>query len=172
MTILEIFVEASGICTNMSKTECYLIQCGNINLDFLSDRNMSISSFPCKYLGLPLYFKKPSRVMLQPVIQKLGDMLPRWKRYFFSYPGRELLVKYVLSVMPTFFLTVFKMPKWAHAKIDKFRRCFLWKGRGPEHVSGGHCLINWQCCLRPKKWGGLGIKDLEKFSRALMLRWL
>jgi hypothetical protein len=24
----------------------------------------------------------------------------------------------------------------------------------------------------PKKWGGLGIKDLERFGRALRLRWL
>jgi hypothetical protein len=107
--------------------------------------------------------------MLQPVIQKHGDRLPGWKRNLFSYPGRELLVKYVLSPMPTFFLTVFKMPKWAHTKMDKYRKSFLWKGRGTEHVSGGHCLVNWQCCLRPKKWGGLRIKDLEKSNRALTL---
>jgi hypothetical protein len=39
-------------------------------------------------------------------------------------------------------------------------------------VKGDHCLVNWQTCLRPKKLGGLGIKDLEKFNRALRLRWL
>jgi hypothetical protein len=43
-------------------------------------------------------------------------------------------------------------------------------------VKGGHCLVNWSTCLRPKKWEGrggvLGIKDLDKFSRALRLRWL
>jgi hypothetical protein len=70
-----------------------------------------------------------------------------------SYPRRELLVKSVLSTMSTYFMTVFKMPKWAHSRIDKFRRSFLWKVDDPERVKGDHCLINWQTCILPKKWG-------------------
>jgi hypothetical protein len=33
-------------------------------------------------------------------------------------------------------------------------------------------LVNWQICTRPKKFGGLAIKDLDKFGRALRLMWL
>jgi hypothetical protein len=33
-------------------------------------------------------------------------------------------------------------------------------------------LVNWKTYLLPKKWGGLDIKDLENFGRALRLRWL
>jgi hypothetical protein len=39
--------------------------------------------------------------------------------------------------MPTFFLTMFKMPKWGITRIDRFRRTFLWKGSYPENVKGG-----------------------------------
>jgi hypothetical protein len=42
-------------------------------------------------------------------------------------------------------------------------------GQHPGQVNGGHFLVNWQTYLRPKKWGRLGLKDLEKFSRALRL---
>jgi hypothetical protein len=41
-----------------------------------------------------------------------------------------------------------------------------------DNIRGDHCLVNWRTCLRPRKLGGLGIKDLEKFSRALRLWWL
>jgi hypothetical protein len=53
------------------------------------------------------------------------------------YPGRQLLVKSVLFVMHIYFMTVFKMSKWAHSKIHKFRRSFLWRGDDPERVKGG-----------------------------------
>jgi hypothetical protein len=109
--ILDIFGEDSGLVTNLSKTKFYPIQCGNIVLGFLTSKKHVLSAFPCKYLGLPLHFRKPSRAMMQPIVQKIGNRLPGWKRVFLSYPGRESLVKYVLSSMPTYFLTDFKMRK-------------------------------------------------------------
>jgi hypothetical protein len=81
----------------------------------------------------------------------MGNRLSRWKRNYLSYPGGEMVVKTVLSALATYFLTVFKIPKWAFSKMDKFRRVFLWKGSNPERSSGGHCLVNWQTWLRPKK---------------------
>jgi hypothetical protein len=51
--------------------------------------------------------------------------------------------------------------------IDKFRRSFFWRGKPPNQISGGHCLVNWATCLRPRKWGGLGFKDLEKFVNGI-----
>jgi hypothetical protein len=72
-----------------------------------------------------LHFKKPSCATLQPLVQKVANRLPGWKRRFFSYPGRELPVKSVLSTLPTHFLTIFKMPKKIADDIDKYRRSFL-----------------------------------------------
>jgi hypothetical protein len=125
ISILHFFAEASGLTTNLSKTEVFPIQCAEVDLSFLQQVNINLSSFPCHYLGLPLHFKKIPRAMFHQVIQKVGNRLPDWQRGFMSYPGKELLVKTVLSSLPTYFLTVFKMPKWGYAKIDRFRRNFL-----------------------------------------------
>jgi hypothetical protein len=37
---------------------------------------------------------------------------------------------------------------------------------------GGKCKVAWTLVARPTVFGGLGILDLGKFSRALRLRWL
>lgn len=82
--------------------------------------------------------------------------------------GRLTLVRYVLSSMPIYFITIFALKKWAVKKIDKIRRNLLWKGS--EQASGGHCLVKWKKTTMPKNLGGLGILELGAFSRALKLR--
>jgi hypothetical protein len=110
--------------------------------------------------------------MVEPLVQKIGNRMPGWKKNLISRSGRETLVKSILSAMPTFFMSIFKLPRWAIIKIDKFRRGFFWKGHDWNIRGCGHCLVNWKTCLLPKRWGGMGFKDLEKFGRALRLRWL
>lgn len=170
--MLKLFAEASGLVTNLTKTEIFSVRCDNVNLQFITATCHSISSFPCTYLGLPLQARKPTKQTYQPMVQKIANRLSGWKRKFMTYPGRELLIKTVLTAMPTYFLTIFKPARWAISHIDRFRRSFLWKGTNPENIRGGHCLVNWETCQLPRYLGGLGIKDLENFGRVLQLRWI
>lgn len=126
--ILHIFGEASGLTTNMSKTQVFPIQCNQSVQQLLSDHQLSISTLPTTYLGLPLHTRKLSRAPVEPLVQKIANRLLGWKRDFFSYPGRELLIKTVLTAMPTYFLTAIMLPNWAIHHIDRYRRSFLWRG--------------------------------------------
>lgn len=110
-TILDIFGEASGLHTDLEKAEVFPICCDNINIAQLLGEQQRISCFTCKYLGLPLHTRKLPKASIQPVIQKIADRLPGWKTDFLTCLGRDLLVKTVLTTMPTYFLTVFKFPR-------------------------------------------------------------
>jgi hypothetical protein len=136
-------------------------------MDFLAEAGCHVSFFPCNYLGLPFNIRKASRVSFQPLVQKVGDRLPDWQRRLLSYPSRKLLVRSVLSSIPTHYMTVFKLPKWAASGIDKFRRSFLWTGKDPSGFSGGHCHASRKTCVRPKRWGGGGAWPL-KILRSLI----
>jgi len=74
--------------------------------------------------------------------------------------------------MPIYLLTALKVPKGFMRELDKARRRFLWVGDQEYH--GGKCKVNWPttCCQLLLPAGGLGILDLERFGRALRLRWL
>jgi hypothetical protein len=74
-----------------------------------------------------------------------------------------------LTSFLTYFLTCFFLAPWAIKKIDKIRRSFLWKGN--EEAKGEHCLVNWKTICTLNFFGGLGIKYLTLFGRALRLRW-
>jgi hypothetical protein len=56
--VLNIFSAASRLKINMGKTEIFSIRCESVSVAHLGAHNLVISSFPCKYLGLPLRHKK------------------------------------------------------------------------------------------------------------------
>jgi hypothetical protein len=170
--LLKVFGECSGLTVNMLKIEIFPIRCTDeIVAEALPDFIGKISSFPGKYLGLPLRTRKLRRIDVQPIIDKIGARLPGWKGIFLSSAGRETLVKSVLTSQPIYHLTVFPTQKWLFKQIDRLRSSFLWKGEEPEKVNGGHCLVNWPTVCTPKDLGAPGVLDLEQLARALRLRW-
>jgi hypothetical protein len=168
--ILQVFGSISGLKENLNKCVVYPIQCGNTNLiDVINEFDGTAGSFPCQYLGLPLGIRKPSKADQQRLIDRIASKLKPWKGKLMTRTGRLTLINIVLTSSLTYFLTSFFLTPGAIKKIDKIRRSFLWKGE--EESKGGHCLVSWKMVCTPKKYGGLGIKDLTKYGRALRLRW-
>ena len=138
--ILTAFGQVSGLLTNTTKSAVYPICCENIDVDeTMENFRCPVKSFPCTYLGLPLHTRQLRRVDVQPLIDKVAARLPAWNGKLLNRAGRLILVRTVLSSIPTYFLTVFNMQKWAIKQIDKIRRSFLWKGRQMSVVVTAWC---------------------------------
>lgn len=171
--IVTLFAKISGLHIDVNKTEIFRISYEGVNLQHvIASWPGQIKNFPCRCLGLPLHFRKLRKVDFLLLIDKIGSRLPHWKGRFFTSAGRQTLVSSILSAMPTHHLTALQAPKWVFKRIDRFRRSFLWKGEDPDHSNPRDSLINWQTIFRPKSLGGAGLLDLERFSRALRIRWL
>ncbi|KAG7990850.1 hypothetical protein I3843_02G045100 [Carya illinoinensis] len=65
-------------------------------------------------------------------------------------------------------MSLFTIPASVAARIEKLYRDFLWSGLGDEFKFH---LINWDTVCRPISLGGLGIKNLRIFNRALLGKW-
>ena len=118
---------------------------------------------------MPLGGNPCSTTFWEPVITKVAKRLDGWKKAFLSNGGRLTLIEVVLSAIPTYFLSLFRMLLKVINEIEKMMRNFLWKG--VDGVGGDH-LVKWKLVARAKIKGGLGIGRIKEKNKALLFKWL
>ena len=97
---------------------------------FAAQLNCLSQKLPIKYLGLPLGSNPGRKQVWQPVMERIKKKLSGWKRRFLSYAGRVTLIKSVLSSLPIFYMSLFKIPVCVAKEIDKIHARILWGGDG------------------------------------------
>lgn len=169
--ILELFGEASGLKTNLQKSNVLPIKCDQPELEVVQELlPCNISEFPCRYLGLPLSLKKLTRAQIQSIIDRIADQLPGWKADLMTRAGIKVQIQFVLNGMLIYLAMAIDLPIWAQKELSKLQRGYLWRGR--EDARGGHCLVAWDIVCRPYELGGLGLPNLKYLGWALRMRWL
>jgi hypothetical protein len=108
-------------------------------------------------------------VEVQTLFDRVMSRLKGGKGKMMSFKGRLILINSVVTVTATYFLTIFPASAGFIQKLDKLRS-FLW-APDEETIAGGKCMVSWKKVCAPLVYGGLGIKDLKAYSRALRLRW-
>lgn len=171
LNLLKSFGDATGLKLNQAKSSVIPINCEELPLsEVLQEFGGQIAGFPTTYLGLPISPKRLHMVQFQFIIDRIRSRLAGWKGKLMNLAGRRVLVRAVLSALPTFALTVLKVPKKILREVDKARRRFLLAQ--DEVLTGGKCKIAWNKACSPVARGGLGILDMQRFSSALRLHWL
>jgi mannosylglycoprotein endo-beta-mannosidase len=169
--ILDRFGSATGLRLNLEKCIVALIRCAELNLDnILEGFTGKRMNFPLTYLGLPLTLGRTKMAHVQGIIDGSRCHLAGWHGRLLNPVGRRELVRSVLTAIPIYLMTSIRMPKQLIKDIDKLRHRFFWAG--DSEISGGKCKVAWTAVTKPVEFGGLGVIELQRFSRALRLRWL
>ncbi|XP_039123641.1 uncharacterized protein LOC120260266 [Dioscorea cayenensis subsp. rotundata] len=168
--MLYVFEGMTGLATNFSKTCLYASDRDTLP-DPVAASTLSCARgiLPVTYLGIPISGRRPRRQDWEEIITKINNRLPLWKGRYLSLGGRLTLVNSVLSAIPTYWMSLFKVPCWVIKKINRIRRDFLWSGTDIDHPK---CrLVGWKTLCRPREFGGWGILDLHCFNQALLGKW-
>lgn len=78
-----------------------------------------------------------------------------------------MLIKSTLSSIPTHCMSLFNTPVAVIGKLEKLQSSFLW-----DAVDGAKKfhLFQWETVTSPIWCGGLGVKDMKVFNKALLVK--
>lgn len=79
------------------------------------------------------------------------------------------LNKSTLSSIPTYYLSLFLVPVSIAKRVERLQWEFLWNGMGYE---AKFHLINWHRICTPIKEGGLEVRNMIQFNKALLGKWM
>jgi len=90
--------------------------------------NCSQLALPFVYRGIPIGANPRRARVWEPTIQKCERRLARWKQRYISFGGRVALIQSVLTSIPIYYFSFFRVPQTVINKLIQIQRRFLWGG--------------------------------------------
>ncbi|XP_022682391.1 uncharacterized protein LOC111257326 [Setaria italica] len=168
--VLSTFEKLSGLKINFHKSELYCFgEAKNIVKEYVEIFGCKEGIMPFKYLGIPMYHRRLTNKDWKMVEERFQKKLASWKSKLLSVGGRLVLINSVLSSLPMFMMSFFRIPKGVLKRLDYYRSRFFWQC---DEYKKKYRLAKWSILCVPKSVGGLGISNLEVQNRCLLSKWL
>lgn len=169
MQCLNLFCEASGGRVSKEKTRLFVSR----NVHHARARELSsYSGFQMtgdlsKYLGVPILHQRQTNSTYVYIVENAQKRLASWKVGCLAMAGRITLTQTVLAALPTYTMQTALLPKGVCRKLEKMSRDFIW---GSKSDAKSWHSIAWNKFCKPKEEGGVGLRDLYSFNKALIMK--
>lgn len=121
--------------------------------------------FEPKYLGLPVPEGRMHKGRFESVMESIRKVLVDWSEQFMSVGNKEILIKSVAQAIPTYVMSVFRLPASVCDEMSKLMRQYWW---GVENGKHKMPWLSWDKMALPKSKGGMGFRDMRAFNQALL----
>jgi len=120
-----------------------------------------------RYLGLPMASGKSKVNTFKDLQEKITKGVMGWKEKFISKARREIFIKTVAQAIPTYLMSIFKLPISIYDNINSLLAKYWW---GQNHNERKIHWINWKKLCTTKKKRGMGFRDLYAFNLAMLAK--
>ena len=162
---VETFSASSSLCANTSKSGIYL---AGVDQEFRNHAAQSLEftfeNLPLHYLGMPLTSKWYTVAYCEYLVEKMTNRNRSWYARYLSYTARLQLVNSILMSISNYWSQTIIHPKKVLHQINNICRSYLWHGVTDSSAPGN---VKWEKVCRPKKEGGLGVRNLYFWNLAV-----
>ena len=169
MQIISCYEKTSGQRINREKSEVVFSR--NVQaqqcVDLLRDIWMAEVQHHDRYLGLPTILGRSKKLIFASIKERIWNKLRRFKKRLLSNPGKEVILKAVAQAIPTYAMSVFKLPDSLLDEIHSIFSKFWW---GSTDSRRRMHWRRWEDLCFPKLFGGMGFRNLKIFNEALLAK--
>ncbi|GLT55618.1 hypothetical protein SLA2020_287230 [Shorea laevis] len=124
---LELFCSTSSLSINLQKSK--ILFSPNVN-HLVQDRicstlGIQVTSYIGKYLGIPLFSKRPTKKAFDFILDRAKKKLVGWKAKLLTLTGRMTLINSTLRSLPIHAMQCCLLPASIPKTLDKLTRDFL-----------------------------------------------
>ncbi|KAJ9541443.1 hypothetical protein OSB04_027949 [Centaurea solstitialis] len=158
-----------GLKINLSKSRLFGIGVTKEEVQHMASLvKCKADQLPFLYLGLPVGDNMAKLKPWAKLVEGMKLKLSCWKARVLSIGGRLTLIKAVLTALPLYFFSIFKVPDGVIKQLEKIRRNFFW---GFKEGEKNLYWIAWDKIMAAKDQGGLGVLSLKSMNIALLSKW-
>ncbi|GKB83446.1 RNA-directed DNA polymerase, eukaryota, reverse transcriptase zinc-binding domain protein [Tanacetum coccineum] len=157
--MLRCFYLVSGLKINVYKSKLVGVSVSDESVtDMATVLGCGVAKLPMTYLGVPIGCNMGRVDNWKCIVQKFTPKMSQWKARLLSVGGRVSLIKSVVCNLPTYYLSLYKMPICVQKKLESMRNKFFIGGDlGDKKVT----WVKWNVCLASKALGGLVIRSIH-----------
>lgn len=119
------------------------------------------------YLRAPSFSLKNKRVQFGYLKERMMNKIESWRHKHFSKGGKEILIKVVLHVIPTFAMGCFRIPTSLCRELEMICARFWWE---TSNYKGVVHWKSWEALCKSKEEGGLGFRHFGCFNQVLVAK--
>lgn len=162
LSCLTIYSQASGQLINYAKSAITFSPKTSVNNsnEISSLMGVHTTEGHSVYLGLPTFSMRNKTLQFDFIRDRIAKKISSWKNRLLSTGGKETLI-------PTYAMSCFKLPKSLIHNINRLCASFWW---GDTKESQNIHWCKWDSLCRPKSRGGMGFRNLELFNSALLAK--
>ncbi|KAK8952445.1 hypothetical protein KSP39_PZI004212 [Platanthera zijinensis] len=164
----KVFSRASGLAINLHKSRVVFSRATPevVAEDITAILGVDRCARHELYLGVPAAVGRSRHRCFAYIMDRVWKRIQGWKVRFLSQAGREILIKAVLTAIPTFVMSCFRLPRRFVVKLESLVSSFWWDGGGRR----GLRWKSWRSLCEAKAAGGMSFRCFEAFNSALLAK--
>jgi hypothetical protein len=115
-----------------------------------------------------MYDRQEKKHVFEYIKDRVWKRINSWRGCLLSRAGKEVVIKSVLQVIPSYVIGVYLLPDSTIKDIERMMNSFWWGG-GANNNKGIRWLA-WDRMTHPKSQGRMGFRDLHAFNLAMIAK--